>query len=153
MNSEVVKKCESPLLGALLIAHPNLLLDLILILSLPRLWSLFRSKSVLERRYFEVSAAQRFLIGVHYIGLAGALAWGMTVCSPLHRQVQTRKHRQLIQEGRTWGDAIRGMPVCTAVIVLDSRRTAPLHISCAGEDITCFKGRRGVIAMRSQRMR
>lgn len=68
-------------LGALLIVHPNLLLGLVLILSLPRLWSLFRAKSDAERRYFEVSAAQRLLIGTLYIGLAGALAWGMAACS------------------------------------------------------------------------
>jgi Zn-dependent protease len=68
-------------LGALLIVHPNLLLGLVLILSLPRLWSLFRAKSAAERRYFEVSASQRLLIGTLYIGLAGALAWGMAACS------------------------------------------------------------------------
>lgn len=68
-------------LGALLLVHPNLLLGLVMLLSLPRLWSLFRTRSEAERRYFEVSPAQRLLIGTLYIGLAGALAWGMAACS------------------------------------------------------------------------
>ncbi len=70
----------SLILGALLVLHPNLLLGVILILSLPRLWSLFRPATDAQRRYFEVTAGQRLAIGLLYIGLAGALAWGMAAC-------------------------------------------------------------------------
>ncbi len=63
----------------LLIREPNFLLGVILVLSLPRLFSLFRAKTDEERRYFEVTGAQRLTIAVLYFGLAAALAWGMTI--------------------------------------------------------------------------
>ena len=40
------------------VAHPNFLLILILVVSVPRLISLFRRKSDAERRYFEVEPWQ-----------------------------------------------------------------------------------------------
>lgn len=64
-------------LAAMTIAHPNFLLMLILVLSLPRLWFLLRPKSEAERRYFEVSPGRRLAMGALYFGLIVALVGGM----------------------------------------------------------------------------
>ena len=57
--------------------HLNFLLILILVMSLPRVWSLFRPKSGDEKRYFEVSAEQRVTMAVLYFGLMTLLVLGM----------------------------------------------------------------------------
>ena len=59
------------------IMHPNFLLILILVLSAPRIFFLFRSKSDEERRYFEVTPAQRWTMAAMYFGLAALLVLGM----------------------------------------------------------------------------
>jgi Zn-dependent protease len=73
----------------LTITQFNFILLLILIMSAPRLFSLFRTKTDDERRYYEVSSEQRLLMGVLYFGLIAALVLGMrlTLISPelLHR--------------------------------------------------------------------
>ncbi len=63
----------------LLFAHPNFLVGLILVLSLPRLWFLFRQKSDQERRYFEVSPGRRVVMAGLYFGLIVFLLLGMRV--------------------------------------------------------------------------
>jgi Zn-dependent protease len=62
----------------------NFILLLILITSLPRLFSLFRPKTDEQRRYFEVTPEQRLLMGALYFGLIAALVLGMrfTFISP-----------------------------------------------------------------------
>jgi Zn-dependent protease len=62
---------------ALTISHPNFILILILVFSVPRLFSLFRSKSEEERRYFEVTPGQRWTMAVMYFGLIALLVFGM----------------------------------------------------------------------------
>lgn len=62
---------------ALTIMHPNFILVLILIFSVPRLLSLFRAKSDEERRYFEVTPAQRGLMAAMYFALIALLVLGM----------------------------------------------------------------------------
>jgi len=62
---------------AMTIAHPNPLLILILIMSAPRIFSLFRKKSEAERRYYEVTPAQRWTMATIYFGLAALLVLGM----------------------------------------------------------------------------
>jgi Zn-dependent protease len=57
--------------------HISFLLVLILILSLPRVFSLFKKRTAEEQRYFEVTPKQRLLMGALYFGLAAALAIGM----------------------------------------------------------------------------
>jgi Zn-dependent protease len=57
--------------------HISFLLVMILIFSLPRLFFLFRQKSEAERRYFEVTPGQRWLMGTMYFGLIAVLAVGM----------------------------------------------------------------------------
>lgn len=59
------------------VAHPNFLLVIILVLSLPRLFFLFRKKSEAERRYFEVEPNQRWTMAAMYFGLIALLVWGM----------------------------------------------------------------------------
>ena len=65
------------MLLALIVAQPNFLLILILLVSLPRVWSLFRAKTDEEKRYFEVTAEQRSTMGVLYFGLVALLVMGM----------------------------------------------------------------------------
>jgi Zn-dependent protease len=60
-----------------LVIQPNFIVGLILLLSLPRLWSLFRKKSDEERRYFEVRPGRRLAMAGMYFGLIVFLLLGM----------------------------------------------------------------------------
>ena len=64
---------------ALLVLHPNFLIGIILLVSLPRLWSLFRRKSDQERRYFEVTPGHRLAMAGMYFGLIALLLLGMAL--------------------------------------------------------------------------
>ncbi|HNQ90450.1 MAG TPA: site-2 protease family protein [Verrucomicrobiota bacterium] len=64
-------------MGYLLITHFNILVFLILLLSLPRIWFLFRPKTEEELRYFEVAPWQRAVMGALYFGLIALLVAGM----------------------------------------------------------------------------
>jgi Zn-dependent protease len=64
-------------MSALLVMQPSLLLGLILVLSLPRIFSLFRAKTDEERRFYEVTPRQRMVMGAVYFGLIGLLVAGM----------------------------------------------------------------------------
>src|SRR6266536_1186358 len=59
--------------GALLFGHCNFLLLLILLMSLPRLFFLFRRRTAEEARYFEVTSRQRWTMAVLYFGLVAFL--------------------------------------------------------------------------------
>src|SRR5439155_1207831 len=63
--------------GALVFTHFNFLLLLILIMSLPRLFSLFRSRTAEEARYFEVTTQQRWTMAALYFGLVAFLVLAM----------------------------------------------------------------------------
>jgi len=63
--------------GVLLLSHFNFLLLLILIMSLPRLFSLFRRRTPEEERYFEVTPEQRWTMAALYFGLAAFLVFAM----------------------------------------------------------------------------
>jgi Zn-dependent protease len=65
------------IMGAMLFAHFNFIVLLILIMSLPRLFSLFRPKSEEDKRYFEVTPWQRWGMAGLYFGLVVALVAGM----------------------------------------------------------------------------
>ena len=65
------------ILVVMTVTHPNFLLILILIASIPRLISLFRNKSEEERRYYEVEPWQRWTMSVMYFGLIALLVVGM----------------------------------------------------------------------------
>ena len=66
----------------MLVSHFNIILLLILIMSLPRVWSLFRRKTDEERRYYEVTPTQRLITGVLFFGLIALLVLGMGVMNP-----------------------------------------------------------------------
>ena len=55
----------------------NFFILLIVGLSLPRVFALFRRRSETERRYFELTPVQRWTMSVMYFGLAGMLGWLM----------------------------------------------------------------------------
>ena len=61
--------------------HPNLIVWLIVIASLPRVISLFRPRSEDEQRYFEVTPAQRWTMSIIYFGLIGILALGQFIAN------------------------------------------------------------------------
>jgi Zn-dependent protease len=63
----------------LLALHPNFIIGLILLVSLPRLWFLFRKKSAEERRYFEVTPGRRLAMAGMYFGLIALLLLGMAL--------------------------------------------------------------------------
>lgn len=62
---------------ALLVSHFNFILLLIAVTALPRLFSLFRKRTVEEARYFEVTPAQRLTMAALYFGLAAFLVLAM----------------------------------------------------------------------------
>lgn len=59
--------------------HPNVIIWILLMMSLPRIFSLFRKRTEEEQRYFEVAPAQRWIMGATYFGLIAALVLGMHV--------------------------------------------------------------------------
>jgi Zn-dependent protease len=67
------------IVGVMVVTHFNFLLLLILVMSLPRLWSLFRQKTEAERRYFEVTQAQRWIVAAFFFGLIAFLVLAMGV--------------------------------------------------------------------------
>src|SRR6266404_4954711 len=67
------------IVGALLLPHFNLLFLLILLMSLPRLFFLFRKRTAEEARYFEVTPEQRWTIAALYIGLVAFLVLAMRI--------------------------------------------------------------------------
>jgi Zn-dependent protease len=64
-------------INSLYAGHFNFLLLVIIVFSLPRLFSLFRRKTEEERRYFEVTPSQRVGMAVMYFGLILFLVLGM----------------------------------------------------------------------------
>jgi Zn-dependent protease len=72
------------ILLVLTLAHPNILLILVLVMSVPRIVSLFKTKSTLERRYYEVTPAQRFTMALLYFGLIAFLVIGMNISQIPH---------------------------------------------------------------------
>jgi Zn-dependent protease len=59
--------------------YPNFIIWLIVLLSVPRIYSLFRKRTEEEQRYFEVTPSQRWIMSVLYFGLIAALLFGMHV--------------------------------------------------------------------------
>lgn len=57
--------------------YPNFIVWLVILASLPRVYSLFRKRTEEERRYFEVTRPQRWTMSILYFGLIAILAVGM----------------------------------------------------------------------------
>ncbi len=66
---------------------PNFIIWLIVLLSLPRIYSLFRKRTEEEQRYFEVTPSQRLTMSILYFGLIAVLIFGMHLA-----QVDLHKH-------------------------------------------------------------
>src|SRR5438067_3417566 len=76
--------------------YPNFIVWLMIILSVPRVISLFRKRTEEERRYYEVAPAQRWTMSILYFGLIITLILGMGLAErDLHRQgVPTHSHER-----------------------------------------------------------
>ena len=76
--------------------YPNFVVWLMIILSVPRVISLFRKRTEEERRYYEVTPAQRLTMSILYFGLIITLILGMGLAErDLHRQgVPTHSHER-----------------------------------------------------------
>ena len=79
------------IMGYLLWTRPtSFLIWIILLLSLPRIVSLFRRCTDEEQRFFEISPAQRGIMAAMYFGLIAALFYGMHQTDVQLHEVRTR---------------------------------------------------------------
>ena len=76
---------------------PNFIVWLIVIASLPRIFSLFRKRTEEERRYYEVTPAQRWTMSILYFGLIAALALGMYTAHNELSDHPARRHGVIVQ--------------------------------------------------------
>jgi Zn-dependent protease len=67
--------------------YPNFIVWLMIIVSFPRVYSLFRKHTEEERRYYEVTRSQRWVMSLLYFGLIALLISGMVLAS---RDLQTQ---------------------------------------------------------------
>ena len=74
--------------------YPNFIIWLIILLSVPRVYSLFRKRTEEEQRYFEVTLSQRWIMSVLYFGLIAALLFGMHVAQQDLNNFGIRSHGQ-----------------------------------------------------------
>ena len=72
--------------------YPNFIIWLIVLLSLPRIYSLFRKRTEEEQRYFEVTPSQRCVMSVLYFGLIAVLLFGMHVAQQDLNKYGFRSH-------------------------------------------------------------
>ncbi len=72
------------------VTHPNFIIWLLLVMSLPRLLSLFRKRTAEEVEFYTITPAQRWKMALMYFGLIAALAFQMqnaqAFLAPYHRQ-------------------------------------------------------------------
>lgn len=61
--------------------YPNFIVWLMIIASLPRVYSLFRKRTEEERRYYEVTPSQRWTMSLLYFGLIALLIVGMQLAA------------------------------------------------------------------------
>jgi Zn-dependent protease len=76
---------------------PNFIVWLIVIASLPRIYSLFRKRTEEERRYYEVTRTQRWTMSILYFGLIAALALGMYTAHNELSDHPARRHGVIVQ--------------------------------------------------------
>ena len=70
----------------------NFVIWLIVLLSLPRIYSLFRKRTEEEQRYFEVTPSQRRIMSILYFGLIAVLLFGMHVAQQDLNKHGVRSH-------------------------------------------------------------
>src|SRR2546428_1016795 len=71
---------------------PNFVVWLIVLLSLPRIYSLFRKRTEEEQRYFEVTPSQRLIMSILYFGLIAVLLFGMHIAQQDLNKYGVRSH-------------------------------------------------------------
>ena len=76
---------------------PNFIVWLIVIASLPRIFSLFRKRTEEERRYYEVTPTERWTMSILYFGLIAALALGMYAAHNELRDHPARRQNVIVQ--------------------------------------------------------
>src|SRR5213593_4591811 len=87
-----------PMLGSLGALVCNVLGEMfsapifIALLSLPRIYSLFRKRTEEEQRYFEVTPSQRWTMSILYFGLIAILLFGMHVAQQDLNKHSVRSH-------------------------------------------------------------
>lgn len=76
--------------------YPNFVVWLVILLSIPRVVSLFRKRTAEEQRYYEVPTSQRWMMSILYFGLIIMLIFGMRVAEhDLHKMgVPTHTHNR-----------------------------------------------------------
>jgi Zn-dependent protease len=74
--------------------YPNFVVWLMILLSVPRVYSLFRKHTEEERRYFEVTPSQRWTMSILYFGLIAALLFGMHVAQDDLDKYGVRAHNK-----------------------------------------------------------
>lgn len=74
--------------------YPNFVVWLIIVLSVPRVYSLFRKRTEEEQRYFEVTKAQRWTMSLMYFGLIAVLLVGMHIAQEDLHQYGVRAHNK-----------------------------------------------------------
>src|SRR6266446_1197888 len=72
--------------------YPNFVVWLMIILSVPRVISLFRKRTEEERRYYEVAPAQRWTMSILYFGLIITLILGMHLATRDLHNYGVRSH-------------------------------------------------------------
>jgi Zn-dependent protease len=77
--------------------HPNIIIWILLLMSLPRIFSLFRKRSEEEQRYFEVAPTQRWTMGGMYFGLIAALVVLMYVAQTELQSIPHPSRNQIQQ--------------------------------------------------------
>jgi Zn-dependent protease len=70
----------------------NFIIWLIVLFSLPRIYSLFRKRTEEEQRYFEVTPSQRWIMSILYFGLIAVLLFGMHVAQQDLSKYGVRSH-------------------------------------------------------------
>src|SRR2546423_4522480 len=75
----------------------NFIVWLIVITSLPRIYSLFRKRTEEERRYYEVTPTERWTMSILYFGLIAALALGMYAAHNELRDHPARRQNVIVQ--------------------------------------------------------
>jgi Zn-dependent protease len=70
----------------------NFVIWIIVALSLPRIYSLFRKRTEEEQRYFEVIPSQRWIMSILYFGLIAVLLLGMHVAQQDLNKYGVRSH-------------------------------------------------------------
>src|SRR5690242_5464508 len=72
--------------------YPNFIVWLMVLASLPRVVSLFRKRTEEERRYYEVTATQRWTMSILYFGLIAVLIFGMHLATRDLHNYGVRSH-------------------------------------------------------------